>query len=72
MAFTLIHNRSAIIPVSKRNVLQLPLNDVQRILPSGIRRKRHMRPGRCKMSTNGEGLVKTGSNVVIISIPGRK
>lgn len=31
-----------------------------------------MRPGRCKMSTNGEGLVKTGSNVVIISIPGRK
>ncbi|EFK21860.1 hypothetical protein HMPREF9530_01456 [Escherichia coli MS 21-1] len=53
-------------------MLQLPPNDVQRILPSGIRRKRQIRPARRALSANVEGLVKTGSNVVIISIPGRK
>ena len=72
MALTLIHNRPAIIPVSNRRVLQLPPNDVQRILPSGIRRKWQIRPAHRALSANGEGLVKTGSNVVIISIPGRK
>ncbi|GAL54235.1 hypothetical protein EA14781_051_00045 [Escherichia albertii NBRC 107761 = DSM 17582] len=51
---------------------QQPPNNVQRILPSGISRKRQIRPGRRKMNANEEGLVKTGSNVVIISIPGRK